>query len=88
MNDTAYLLYHWTGWDEMPSETIICTNKTEALEMFMSFVEEEMYTTFAYMIPDEDPDTDWVWLAQNLSYYDGTLWNVMEVPIIYGDSCC
>lgn len=88
MNDTAYLLYHWTGWDESLNDTIICTDKDEALELFIALVEEEMYITFAYMIPEEDSDTDWVWLAQNLNYYDGTLWNVMEVPIIYGDSCC
>ena len=88
MNDTAYLLYHWTGWDELPSDTIICVDKDEALEMFMTLVEEEMYITFAYMTQDELEGRDWVDMAKWLTYENGTLWNVMEVPIIYGDSCC
>ena len=87
MNNTAYLLYHWTGWDELPSDTIICTDKDEALELFMALVEEEMYITFAYMTQDELEGRDWVDMAKWLTYDNGTLWNVMEVPIIYGDSC-
>ena len=88
MNDVAYLLYHWTGWDELPSDTIICTNKDEALELFMALVEEEMYITFAYMTQDELEGRDWVDMAKWLTYDNGTLWNVMEVPIIYGDTGC
>lgn len=88
MNNTAYLLYHWTGWDELPSDTIICTDKDETLELFMALVEEEMYITFAYMTQDELEGRDWVDMAKWLTYDNGTLWNVMEVPIIYGDSCC
>ena len=88
MNNTAYLLYHWTGWDELPSDTIICTDKDEALEMFMAFIEEEIYMTFLWMTQDELEGRDWVDMAKWLTYDNGTLWDVMEVPIIYGDSCC
>ena len=54
----------------------------------MALVEEEMYITFAYMTQDELEGRDWVDMAKWLTYDNGTLWNVMEVPIIYGDSCC
>ena len=88
-NQEAWLIYD--GIDNTPfyGGTFICLDKTDALETYMAFIEEEMYETFYTMTQDsfEDVDQDWEWKAQTFSLWE-TLWCVMEVPIIYGDSCC
>lgn len=87
--ENAWLI--WDGLDGSPyyGGTFICLDKTEALEHYMAFIEEEMYETFYTMTQDsfEDVDQDWEWKAQTFSLWE-TMWNVMEVPVIYGDSCC
>ena len=69
--------------------TFICLDQTNALEFYMALVEEEMYETFYAMCQDrfEDADQDWEERAQWMRLWD-TLWEVMEVPIIYGNTCC
>lgn len=85
MNEEAWLIFNW--FDE-PTDHMICLDETDALETFMSLVEEELYETFCWMCQDtyEDANQDWEERAQWLSPYE-TSWYVMEVPIIYGDSC-
>lgn len=88
-NQEAWLIYDAIDSTPFYGGTFICLDKTDALETHMAFVEEEMYETFYTMTQDsfEDADQDWEWKAQTFSFWD-TLWCVMEVPIIYGDSCC
>ena len=63
-------------------------DETDALETYMALVEKEMFETFCWITRDryEDVDQDWEERAQWLNLYD-TMWCVMEVPVIYGDSC-
>ena len=89
MDKNAWLIYNGID-DGCPSygSTYICLDETDALETYMALVEEEMYETFICMTQDtyEDVDQDWEERAQWLNLYD-TMWYVMEVPVIYGDSC-
>lgn len=90
MNDYAWLIYNGIE-DCIPcyGMTFICLDQTDALESYMALVEEEMYETFYTMCQDrfEDADQDWEERAQWMRLWD-TLWEVMEVPIIYGNTCC
>lgn len=87
--DKAWLIWNGTD-DSCPSygSTYICLDETDALEIYMALVEEEIEETFICMTQDayEDADQDWEERAQQLNLYD-TMWCVMEVPVIYGDSC-
>ena len=87
MNENAWLIYNGIE-DCIPhyGMTFICLDQTDALEFYMASVEEEMYETFYTMCQDrfEDAAQDWEERAQWMRLWD-TLWEVMEVPIIYGD---
>ena len=90
MNENAWLIYN--GIEDCTPQygmTFICLGQTDALESYMALVEEEMYETFYAMCQDrfEDADQDWEERAQWMRLWD-TLWEVMEVPIIYGNTCC
>ena len=90
MNENAWLIYNGIE-DCIPQYgmTFICLDQTDALESYMALVEEEMYETFYAVCQDrfEDADQDWEERAQWMRLWD-TLWEVMEVPIIYGNTCC
>ena len=87
--DKAWLIYN--GYEGYPIDTLtmICLDETDALETYMSLVEEELEETFFWICQDsfEDINQDWEERAQWLRLWD-TLWCVMEVPVIHGDACC
>lgn len=87
--DKAWLIYNGIEGYPMDTLTMISLDETDALETYMSLVEEEMEETFFWMCQDdfEAIDQDWEERAQWLRLWD-TLWVVMEVPVIYGDTCC
>lgn len=89
MDKNAWLIWHGIEGYPMDGLTMISLDETDALETYMSLVEEEMEETFFEMTQDnyEDANQNWEERAQWLNLYD-TLWDVMEVPIIYGDTCC
>ena len=89
MNENAWLIWHGIEGYPMDGLTMISLDETDALETYMSLVEEEMEETFFEMTQDnyEDANQNWEERAQWLSLYD-TMWCVMEVPVIYGDTCC
>lgn len=88
MNKNAWLIYDGIEGYPVNVTTFICLDETDALETYMSLVEEEMFEVFFGITQDrfESVDQDWEERAQWISPWD-TLWEVMEVPIIYGDSC-
>ena len=88
MDNNAWLIYDGIGGYPINTATFICIGETDALETYMSLVEEEMFETFYGITQDvyEDVDQDWEERAQWINIWD-TMWYVMEVPIIYGDSC-
>jgi hypothetical protein len=80
----------WLIWQDdlfdVPN-AMVFLNETEALEMFMSICEEELYITFLYMTQDEMETMDLQQMVQYV-YADGYVdWCVKEVPI-YGDIGC
>ena len=87
--DKAWLIYNGIEGYPMDTLTMISLDETDALETYMSLVEEEIEETFFWMCQDdfEAIDQDWEERAQWLRLWD-TLWVVMEVPVIYGDTCC
>lgn len=86
--DKAWLIYNDIEGYPINTLTMISLDETDALETYMSLVEEEMEETFFWMCQDnlEAIDQDWEERAQWMSPW-WTMWCVMEVPIIYGDSC-
>ena len=87
--DKAWLIYNGIEGYPMDTLTMISLDETDALETYMSLVEEEIEETFFWMCQDdfEAIDQDWEERAQWLRLWD-SLWVVMEVPVIYGDTCC
>ena len=87
--DKAWLIYNGIEGYPMDTLAMISLDETDALETYMSLVEEEIEETFFWMCQDdfEAIDQDWEERAQWLRLWD-TLWVVMEVPVIYGDTCC
>ena len=85
---SAWLIYDSMNNIPYHSNTFICLDQMDALESYMAFIEEEMYETFYGITQDafEDADQDWEERAQWMNIWE-TMWCVMEVPIIYGDSC-
>lgn len=74
--DMGWLIYN-------DDEAYVFFNKSDALEMYMSLCDEEMYITFAWMTQDElanDTLEDMVFYTITQPYVD---WRVKEVPI-YG----
>ena len=88
MNKNAWLIYDGVEGYPIDTTTFISLDKTDALETYMSLVEEEMFEVFYGITQDkfENIDQDWGERAQWINLWD-TMWCVMEVPIIYGDSC-
>ena len=74
--DMGWLIYN-------DDEAYVFINESDALEMYMSLCDEEMYITFAWMTQDElanDTLEDMIFLTITQHYVD---WCVKEVPI-YG----
>lgn len=68
-------------------EAYVFLNESDALEMYMSLCDEEMYITFAWMTQDElanDTLEDMIFYTVTQPYVD---WCVKEVPI-YGHFSC
>ena len=78
--DMGWLIYN-------DDEAYVFLNESDALEMYMSLCDEEMYITFAWMTQDElanDTLEDMIFYTITQHYVD---WCVKEVPI-YGLSSC
>ena len=78
--DMGWLIYN-------DDEAYVFLNESDALEMYMSLCDEEMYITFAWMTQDElanDTLEDMIFYTVTQHYVD---WCVKEVPI-YGNTCC
>ncbi len=78
--DMGWLIYN-------DDEAYVFLNESDALEMYMSLCDEEMYITFAWMTQDElDNNTleDMIFYTITQHYVD---WYVKEVPI-YGHFSC
>ena len=78
--DMGWLIYN-------DDEAYVFINESDALEMYMSLCDEEMYITFAWMTQDElanDTLEDMIFYTITQHYVD---WYVKEVPI-YGHSSC
>lgn len=78
--DMGWLIYN-------DDEAYVFLNESDALEMYMSLCDEEMYITFAWMTQDElanDTLEDMVFYTITQPYVD---WYVKEVPI-YGRFSC
>ena len=78
--DMGWLIYN-------DDEAYVFLNELDALEMYMSLCDEEMYITFAWMTQDElanDTLEDMVFYTITQPYVD---WCVKEVPI-YGHFSC
>ena len=76
--DMGWLIYN-------DDEAYVFLNESDALEMYMSLCDEEIYITFAWMTQDElanDTLEDMVFYTITQPYVD---WYVKEVPI-YGYS--
>ena len=74
--DMGWLIYN-------DDEAYVFLNELDALEMYMSLCDEEMYITFAWMTQDElanDTLEDMIFYTITQHYVD---WYVKEVPI-YG----
>lgn len=74
--DMGWLIYN-------DDEAYVFLNESDALEMYMSLCDEEMYITFAWMTQDElanDTLEDMIFYTITQHYVD---WYVKEVPI-YG----
>lgn len=68
-------------------EAYVFLNESDALEMYMSLCDEEMYITFAWMTQDElanDTLEDMIFYTVTQPYVD---WSVKEVPV-YGHFSC
>ena len=88
MNKKAWVIYWYWGMDDY-SIKLVATNKDDALEFFMSFVEEELYFNFFWACVDEYVE-EWSAednykhlsdIAYELSIKD-TYYCVEEVPCI------
>ena len=78
--DMGWLIYN-------DDEAYVFLNESDALEMYMSLCDEEMYITFAWMTQDElanDTLEDMIFYTITQHYVN---WCVKEVPI-YGHSSC
>ena len=78
--DMGWLIYN-------DDEAYVFLNESDALEMYMSLCDEEMYITFAWMTQDElanDTLEDMIFYTITQNYVD---WCVKEVPI-YGHFSC
>lgn len=74
--DMGWLIYN-------DDEAYVFLNESDALEMYMSLCDEEIYITFAWMTQDElanDTLEDMIFYTITQHYVD---WCVKEVPI-YG----
>jgi hypothetical protein len=82
----GWLIYDDDVYREL-IEAYVFLDETEALEMYMSLCEEEMYVTFAWMTQDELADDtleDMIFYTVTQHYIN---WCVKEIPV-YGNTCC
>ena len=82
----GWLIYYGDVYGEL-TEAYMFLDETEALEMYMSLCDEEMYITFAWMTQDElanDTLEDMIFYTVTQPYVD---WFVKEVPV-YGHFSC
>ena len=82
----GWLIYYGDVYGEL-TEAYMFLDETEALEMYMSLCDEEMYITFAWMTQDElanDTLEDMVFYTITQPYVD---WFVKVVPV-YGHFSC
>lgn len=82
----GWLIYYGDVYGEL-TEAYMFLDETEALEMYMSLCDEDMYMTFAWMTQDElanDTLEDMVFYTITQPYVD---WFVKEVPV-YGHFSC
>ena len=82
----GWLIYYGDVYGEL-TEAYVFLDETEALEMYMSLCDEEMYMTFAWMTQDElanDTLEDMIFYTVTQPYVD---WFVKEVPV-YGHFSC
>lgn len=85
-NQKAWLIYFGDIYGEL-TEAYVFLDEVEALEMYMSLCEEEMFMTFAWMTQDElanDTLEDMIFYVITFHYVD---WCAKEVPL-YGTICC
>jgi hypothetical protein len=85
-HSTMFLIAYWDGYDH-PEDMMIVQTKDDALEIFMSLVEEDIYIGFCCELEDDLSDETPEEMSRHWKYSD-TLWQIMEVPTIYGDVCC
>jgi hypothetical protein len=82
----GWLIYDDDVYGEL-IEAYVFLDETEALEMYMSLCDEEMYMTFAWMTQDELADDT----LEDMIFYTVTQhyisWCVKEIPV-YGNTCC
>ena len=82
----GWLIYDDDVYGEL-IEAYVFLDETEALEMYMSLCDEEMYMTFAWMTQDElanDTLEDMIFYTVTQHYIN---WYVKEIPV-YGNTCC
>jgi hypothetical protein len=82
----GWLIYDDDVYGEL-IEAYVFLDETEALEMYMSLCEEEMYVTFTWMTQDELADDtleDMIFYTVTQHYIN---WCVKEIPV-YGNTCC
>lgn len=88
MNKTAWMIFS-NNYDEDTQGAMIVLDKTDALEMYMSFVEEDVYERFYHYCmagnyyEREFPNIHLYinWLAKAINLYD-TDYYVAEVPCV------
>lgn len=84
MNKAWLIVYDVYG---DPSNYMIALDEIDALETYMSLVEEDIYYGFCYELQDNEWELTVEEIVLDWSLGE-SMWRVMEVPIIYGDSCC
>ena len=85
-NQKAWLIYYGDVYGEL-TEAYVFLDEVEALEMYMSLCEEEMYMTFAWMTQDEYETMSLEAMATYVKLTSDICWRIMEVPL-YGTICC
>ena len=85
-NQKAWLIYYGDVYGEL-TEVYVFLDETEALEMYMSLCEEEMFMTFSWMTQDEYETMSLEEMAIYVKLTSDVCWRITEVPL-YGTICC
>ena len=85
-NQKAWLIYYGDVYGEL-TEAYVFLDEVEALEMYMSLCEEEMFMTFAWMTQDEYETMSLEEMAIYVKLTSDVGWRITEVPL-YGTICC